>query len=57
VGHAKRRLVDSDDTIFAIAMDSGFNSVERFHHVFKRHVGTTPNRYRRQDMDLADLRG
>ena len=29
-----------------IAQDSGFGSAEHMITIFKRHVGTTPNRYR-----------
>jgi len=43
---ARRLLLEGDEGILAIALASGFPSVEHFHRVFKRHTGTTPGRWR-----------
>lgn len=41
------KLVQSDDTITAIGIDSGFGSSQYFSRVFKKYVGVTPTDYRR----------
>lgn len=43
---AKRQLIETNQTILAIALECGFESVEHFHRVFKRQTGMTPHRYR-----------
>ena len=44
--HARTMLVNSDDKILSIALDSGFGSVSRFYEIFVRDTGTTPKAYR-----------
>jgi AraC-like DNA-binding protein len=41
------RLVQSDDSITAIGIESGFGSSQYFSRVFKKYVGVTPTDYRR----------
>lgn len=48
IDHAKDLLVHGSDSILAIALASGFPSVEHFHRCFKRATGTTPRRWRLQ---------
>lgn len=44
---ARERLADSSDGILAIALASGFGSLEHFHRTFRRSFGTTPNAWRK----------
>jgi AraC-like DNA-binding protein len=41
------KLVQSDDSITAIGIESGFGSSQYFSRVFKKYVGVTPTDYRR----------
>ena len=45
--HARTMLVNGDDKILNIALDSGFGSVSRFYEIFVRDTGITPRAYRR----------
>ncbi|NIA72206.1 helix-turn-helix domain-containing protein [Pelagibius litoralis] len=47
LGHAQALLVDTDATITAIAMDSGFRSISRFYEAFNEEFQTTPLAHRR----------
>ncbi|MFW5688332.1 MAG: helix-turn-helix transcriptional regulator [Spirochaetota bacterium] len=44
--HAGRLLREGDRPIVEIALESGFNNLSHFYHVFKRHYGLSPRRYR-----------
>lgn len=46
IASAKRLLTETDEGILQIALDCGFQSVEHFHRIFKRHTNTTPRRWR-----------
>jgi AraC-like DNA-binding protein/ligand-binding sensor protein len=46
VEKAKTLLLDSSLRISEIVFASGFGSIPRFNHVFKRHVGIPPSEYR-----------
>ncbi|MFZ4516754.1 MAG: GlxA family transcriptional regulator [Microthrixaceae bacterium] len=44
---AARRLLETTDlTVAAVARETGFRSPERLHRAVRRHLGTTPDRYR-----------
>ena len=45
---AKRLLRETDGTIEAVAEESGFGSLARFHEAFKRTEGTAPGEWRRR---------
>jgi AraC family transcriptional regulator, melibiose operon regulatory protein len=44
--HARTMLVNGDDKILNIALDSGFGSLSRFYEIFVRETGVTPKAYR-----------
>lgn len=44
--HAKSALVERNEKIVTIAMDSGFGSVSRFYEVFSKDTGQTPISFR-----------
>lgn len=46
ISHAQRLLLTTDLKIVDIAMESGFNSVNRFHDSFQRLCHCTPRKYR-----------
>jgi len=48
IEHAKRLLLETDDTIQDISVDAGFNSRSAFYKAFRRHVGCTPTVFRKQ---------
>lgn len=53
VREAKRLLRSEKYRAFSlegIAMESGFNNRTSFYRVFKKHTGTTPNRYKEQQV-------
>jgi AraC-like DNA-binding protein len=41
------KLVQTDESITAIGIESGFGSSQYFSRVFKKYVGVTPTDYRR----------
>lgn len=46
----KKLLVPKPDTIFAIAIDVGFNSKATFYYAFKKLTNTTPTEFRKQHL-------
>ncbi|MGM0523513.1 MAG: response regulator [Bacillota bacterium] len=48
IDEAKRRLLETDETIKAIAVDVGYHDANYFGKVFKKVTGETPNAYRKQ---------
>lgn len=47
VTEARRRLLDTDDSMTAIAFDCGFNSSQYFARVFKAYTGRNARQYRK----------
>ncbi len=45
---AKKLLVETDLAIPAVAESAGFGTPEHFAYVFKREIGKTPLKYRKQ---------
>ena len=48
LAHAQQLLLTSDQTVLAIALDSGFGSLARFYAAFTREYGTSPGEFRKQ---------
>lgn len=46
----KKLLVKNPDTIFAIAIDVGFNSKAAFYYAFKKLTGSTPTQFRKENL-------
>ena len=44
--HAKSALVEGNEKIVTVAMDSGFGSLSRFYEVFSKDTGQTPQSFR-----------
>jgi LacI family transcriptional regulator len=49
INRAKKMLVETNDKIWSIALECGFDAVPRFYIVFKRETGMTPSQYRQQN--------
>ncbi|MFN8440148.1 MAG: AraC family transcriptional regulator [Caldilineaceae bacterium] len=47
IAQAQRLLLTTDETVLAIALQSGFESSSNFYAAFKRYVGQSPRTYRR----------
>ena len=45
--HAKTLLAETEQSIAQIALDCGFSSQSHMTTLFSKHLGTTPNRYRK----------
>ena len=48
LAHAKKLLLQTDDTIAGVAFDSGFENTAHFCRLFKQKTGTTPMEYRKK---------
>jgi AraC-like DNA-binding protein len=48
IEHAKRRLLDSNDKMANIALDTGFNDPNYFSRVFTNLMGCSPSEFRRR---------
>jgi len=46
IAGAMEQLAQSDQSILNVGLSNGFDSVEHFHRIFKRHTGLTPGQYR-----------
>jgi len=53
---AARRLKSSNESILAVALDSGFGDLSTFNARFRATFGTTPSKYRAAGL-LAPLAG
>ena len=47
LNHASQQLIHTDDSVSAIAIDSGFNDLSYFYKVFKTKLGMSPLAYRK----------
>jgi transcriptional regulator GlxA family with amidase domain len=48
VGHAARKLIETDSSVTEIALATGFENMANFHRHFKRAYATSPSLYRKQ---------
>jgi AraC-like DNA-binding protein len=48
LSHAQLMLLSTDETVLAIALDSGFGSLARFYATFKKECGMSPGEYRQR---------
>ncbi|PQJ21842.1 AraC family transcriptional regulator [Tenacibaculum sp. SG-28] len=56
IEEAKKKLLqENPDTIFAIAIDVGFNSKAAFYNAFKKLTNTTPTQYRKENLAKAEV--
>ncbi|OGV56096.1 MAG: hypothetical protein A2017_16035 [Lentisphaerae bacterium GWF2_44_16] len=46
VNHAAKLLADSDEKIYSIALDLGFQSLSRFYNIFRKYYRISPAKYR-----------
>lgn len=51
IGYAKRRLEEGEDTVLAIARETGFESSQYFSVVFRKQTGMSPGEYRHRKRD------
>jgi transcriptional regulator GlxA family with amidase domain len=56
VDNARRELEQSDDTVAAIAARVGFGTAESMRRTFVRHLGASPDEYRRRFTHRPDRR-
>lgn len=47
IDHARERLINTEDSVALIALESGFQSIRNFNRVFSASVGMTPADYRK----------
>ena len=45
---AARKLLETDDSVLSIALNTGFNNVSFFNRAFKKQFGQTPGQYRKR---------
>lgn len=55
LGHAKKLLMQTDDSVSSLAFDSGFENTAHFCRLFKQKTGVTPLEYRKQIVERALL--
>lgn len=48
ISHAKRMLLSTDESVADIAYACGFNDINNFINLFKKHTSETPGAYRRK---------
>jgi AraC-like DNA-binding protein len=48
IGHARRLLIETNDSIAQIAFASGFESLSNFYRCFQELTGVSPKTFRRQ---------
>ena len=53
IEHAQRLLVTSADSLVGIALSVGFQTQAHFTTVFRKFVGDTPHRWRREQLSIA----
>lgn len=51
VDHSKQLLLETNRSVLSIAFESGFEDLSSFYRAFQRQEGTSPHRWRQQQMD------
>jgi AraC family L-rhamnose operon regulatory protein RhaS len=51
VTHSKQLLLETNRSVLSIAFESGFEDLSSFYRVFQRHEGTSPHRWRQEQLD------
>ncbi len=46
LNYAANLLTNTDDTIMGVCLEAGFENLSHFYHLFKRHYGQSPKRFR-----------
>jgi len=46
IKQAAKRIVETDEKIFSISLETGCANISRFYHLFKKYYGTSPAKYR-----------
>ena len=46
LGHASRKLIDTDQTVAEICYDCGFNTLSNFNRLFRKYKGCSPTEFR-----------
>ena len=57
MGHARKELVETEDTISEVAFRCGFNNLSHFNRMFREHFGETPRDLRRKLSPAGGLAG
>jgi AraC-like DNA-binding protein len=55
VAQAQRLLLEPGRSVLGVGLAAGFGSEARFHAVFRKLVGTSPDRYRKRSGDPAQM--
>ena len=55
VGHACKLLLDTDDTIGQIYVQSGFNNLANFNRLFRKYRSCTPGEYRKRYLEKMEF--
>jgi AraC family cel operon transcriptional repressor len=57
MNYAAEQLTGTREDIVRIAWDCGFSSLSHFYQVFRRSLGVSPNKYRRQQPHIVGVNG
>lgn len=55
VGEASRMLLETTNTISEISYDCGFNDISNFNRIFKKKKGSTPSKYRENNINKITI--
>ena len=55
MGHACKLLLDTDDTIGQIYVQSGFNNLANFNRLFRKYRSCTPGEYRKRYLEKMEF--
>lgn len=55
IGHACKLLLDTEDTVSQICINSGFNNIANFNRLFKKYRSCTPVHYRKRYLEKSNF--